>query len=182
MPKKIRFAVLVIVFGVGAAALGFATHYWLRTSSVTTPSTATDFALRDLAGKTHSLADYRGKLVLLNFWATWCPPCRKEIPLFIELQRRYQNQGLQIVGISIDNPEAVARYWQEMRINYPLLLADETTFELMAAYGNRTGGLPYSVLIDANGKVRGVKIGAYHEQELVMAIQAALSPSQPVSP
>ena len=110
MSRKFRFAVIAVALGVGAAALGFATHYWLRTVSVTTPSVATDFALRDLAGKTHGLADYRGKLVLLNFWATWCPPCRKEIPLFIELQRRYQKQGLQIVGISIDNPEAVAPY------------------------------------------------------------------------
>lgn len=182
MSRKFRFALIAVALGSGAAALGFATHYWLRTASVTTPSVATDFALRDLAGKTHSLADYRGKLVLLNFWATWCPPCRKEIPLFIELQRRYQKQGLQIVGISIDNPEAVARYWQEMRINYPLLLADETTFELMAAYGNRSGALPYSVLIGADGQVRSVKMGAYHEQELVSAIQAAFSPSQSSSP
>ena len=182
MSRRIRFAIIAIVLGLAAAALGFATHYWLRTTSITTPATATDFALRDLAGKTHSLADYRGKLVLLNFWATWCPPCRKEIPLFIELQRRYEKQGLQIVGISIDNPEAVARYWQEMRINYPLLLADESTFELMAAYGNRTGGLPYSVLIDTHGEVRGVKMGAYQEQELVIALQAILSSSHPVSP
>lgn len=182
MARNLRFALLALAVGLAAAALGFAVHYWLRAAAVTAPAAATDFALRDLAGKTHSLADYRGKLVLLNFWATWCPPCRKEIPLFIELQRRYQKQGLQIVGISIDNPEAVARYWQEMRINYPLLLADETTFELMAAYGNRTGGLPYSVLIGTDGQIRQVKMGAYHEQELVTAIQAAFSSAPPSSP
>lgn len=180
MPRNIRFALLVVALGSGAAVLGFAAHSWLRTGSLSVPTTTTEFALRDLAGKTHSLADYRGKLVLLNFWATWCPPCREEIPLFIDLQKRYQKQGLQVVGISIDNPEAVARYWQEMRINYPLLLADETTYALMAAYGNRSGGLPYSVLIGADGQVAGSKLGAYHQQELETLVKSFVPGSKSV--
>ena len=171
-----------MALGTGAAALGFAAHYWLRASSVSIPGTTTEFALRDLAGKTHSLADYRGKLVLLNFWATWCPPCREEIPLFIDLQKRYQKQGLQVVGISIDNPEAVARYWQEMRINYSLLLADETTYALMAAYGNRSGGLPYSVLIGADGQVAGTKLGAYRQQELETLVKSFVPGSKAFPP
>ena len=182
MPRNIRFALLVVALGAGAAVLGFAAHSWLRAGSLSVPTTTTEFALRDLAGKTHSLADYRGKLVLLNFWATWCPPCREEIPLFIDLQKRYQKQGLQVVGISIDNPEAVARYWQEMRINYPLLLADETTYALMAAYGNRSGGLPYSVLIGADGQIAGTKLGAYRQQELETLVKSFVPGSIPVPP
>jgi len=81
----------------------------------------------------------------------------------------------------VDNPEAVARYWQEMRINYPLLIADETTYELMAAYGNRQGGLPYSVLIAADGQVTGVKIGAYHRDELEAALKPLLQTPTPAS-
>jgi len=182
MPRRLKFALWVVIIGLGAAILGFSVARFLNVRSVEAPTAATDFSLRDLAGKTHGLGDWRGKVVLLNFWATWCPPCREEIPLFIELQRRYAQQGLQIVGISIDNPEAVARYWQEMKINYPLLIADETTYELMAAYGNRQGGLPYSVLIAADGRIAGVKIGAYHRAELEAALKPHLLASKPASP
>lgn len=166
MSRNLRFALLAAALGTAAAVLGFAVHYWVRVASVSVPDAASEFALIDLAGKTHRLADYRGKLVLLNFWATWCPPCREEIPGFIRLQERYAGRGLQIVGISIDNPEAVARFWQEMKINYPLLLADDGTFALMGAYGNRSGGLPYSVLVRPDGGIAATKLGVYHEADL----------------
>jgi peroxiredoxin len=182
MPRQLRFALWALLIGIGAAVLGFSVARFVNVLSVEAPATTADFALRDLAGKTHSLASWRGKVVLLNFWATWCPPCRREIPLFIDLQRRYEKQGLQIVGISIDNPEAVARYWQEMSINYPLLIADETTYELMAAYGNRQGGLPYSVLIAADGRIAEVKIGAYSREELETALKPLLIMVKPASP
>jgi peroxiredoxin len=182
MSRRQKFALWVALIGIGAAILGFSVARFLHVPPVATPAATTDFALRDLAGKTHSLIDWRGKVVLLNFWATWCPPCRREIPLFIELQDRYAKQGLQIVGISVDNPEAVARYWQEMRINYPLLIADETTFELMAAYGNPKGGLPYSVLIGADGRIAAVKLGPYHREELETTLKPHLSVLKPASP
>ena len=182
MSRRLKFALWAALIGIGAAILGFSVARFLNPPSVEAPAATTDFALRDLAGKTHSLASWRGKVVLLNFWATWCPPCRREIPLFIDLQRRYEKQGLQIVGISVDSPEAVARYWQEMRINYPLLIADETTYKLMAAYGNPQGGLPYSVLITADGRIAGVKIGPYHRAELEAALKPHLSVSKRASP
>lgn len=181
MSARLKFALWMVLIGIGAAILGFSAARFLKVPTVTAPAATTDFALRDLAGKTHSLADWRGKVVLLNFWATWCPPCRREIPLFIELQRRYETQGLQIVGIAVDNPEAVARYWQEKHINYPLLIADETTYALMAAYGNREGGLPYSVLISADGRIAGTKIGAYSHEELESALQPLITQSKPAS-
>jgi len=157
MSRRLKFALWVALIGLGAAILGFSVARFLNPPSVQAPAAATDFALRDLAGKTHSLASWRGKVILLNFWATWCPPCRREIPLFIDLQRRYEKQGLQIVGISLDNPEAVARYWQEMRINYPLLIA-------------------------ADGQIAGVKIGPYHREELEATLKPHLLASKPASP
>ena len=166
MPRRLRFALLAVAFGTGAAALGFMAHQLWRATAAAVPDTTTEFTLPDLTGKSRSLADYRGKTVLLNFWATWCPPCRREIPGFVRLQQRYGDRGLQIVGISVDNPEAVARYWQEMRINYPLLLADDSVYGLMTAYGNAQGGLPYSVLIGPDGRIAATRIGAYEEQEL----------------
>jgi len=182
MSRRLKFALWVALIGIGAAILGFSVARFLNPPSVEAPAATTDFALRDLAGKTHSLADWRGKVVLLNFWATWCPPCRHEIPIFIALQNRHAGRGLQIVGISIDSPEAVARYWQEMRINYPLLLADESTFGLMAAYGNRTGGLPFSVLVRPDGAIDSIKLGAYSEEALETSIKALLPAPKPANP
>jgi peroxiredoxin len=164
--RKLRFTVLAIVLGAGAAGLGYALHLWQRGSATESPAIATDFTLPDLTGKPRSLADWRNKVILLNFWATWCPPCREEIPGFIRLQERYGARGLQIVGISIDNPEAIARFWQEMKINYPLLLADDSVYGLMAAYGNNKGGLPYSVLIGPDGGITATKLGAFEETQL----------------
>jgi len=172
---------LTVLLGGVAAGMGYGLHLWVRSTTVPMPSTAPAFQLPDLASKSHSLADWSGKLVLLNFWATWCPPCREEIPLFVRFQERFGPRGLQIVGISVDNPEAVARFWQDMKINYPLLLADDSTFQLMAAYGNNSGGLPYSVLIRTDGQVAATRLGAFHERELEKLIMPLLPGKFPTS-
>jgi peroxiredoxin len=167
MNHSLRNILAVTAIALVAAAAGYGTALWLRqTDGALPPSRAAGFELKDLAGKTYTQNSWPGKLIVLNFWATWCPPCRHEIPGFIRLQEKYQKAGLQIVGISIDEPEAVARYWQEMKINYPLLLADDHTFDLMAAYGNPRGGLPYSVVITPNGEFAANRLGAYEEKEL----------------
>lgn len=167
--KAARHILLVAVIGLLAALAGYGMARLVRTNPTTAtapPSASKDFWLPDLAGKPHHLIEWRGKLVLLNFWATWCPPCRSEIPGFVRLQRRYGDAGLQIVGVSVDNAEAVARFWQEMKINYPLLLADDSVYDLMAAYGNREAGLPYSVIIRPDGQIATTRLGAYREKDL----------------
>jgi len=166
--KPVRQALLAGTIGLAAALAGYGVARLLHSRSApsTPASTAADFSLPDLAGKPHSLADWRGKLVVLNFWATWCPPCRGEIPGFVRLQQRYGHAGLQIVGVSVDDPAAVAQFWQTMKINYPLLLADDSVYDLMATYGNREAGLPYSVVIRPDGGTAATRLGAYGEKEL----------------
>ena len=111
---------------------------------------APDFTRSDLTGRQVHLADYRGKLVLLNFWATWCAPCRKEMPLFSEWQRDYRAQGLQIIGISMDDDIASVKQLLAQRpVRYPIVMGD-------ARLGERFGGvlgLPLSFLIDAQGRI-----------------------------
>jgi len=112
---------------------------------------APDFALASLEGKTVRLSDYRGKAVLLNFWATWCPPCKIEMPWFVELQKQYGPAGLQILGVAMDDgsPKEIAAFAKEMGVNYPVLIGKE-------AVGDAYGGIPYlpvSFFIDRNGKV-----------------------------
>ena len=132
-------------------------------------------ALPNLDGGTKRIADWRGKVVLVNFWATWCPPCREEIPLFMETQTRYGKAGLQIVGIAIDNRDDVAAYRDGLMMNYPVLIAADDGIALMERFGNRLGSLPYSLVLGPDGEVLSRKHGAYSKTELDQAIQAALA-------
>lgn len=130
-----------------------------------------DISVPDLTGNTQSFQQWQGKLVLVNFWATWCPPCREEIPLFLSLRKKYSAAGFEIVGISIDEVSKVMQYRDAMHIDYPLLNGQQQGMSLMASLGNRTGGLPYSVIFDRNGNVIDLKSGAYKQQELVKLIE-----------
>lgn len=107
------------------------------------------FTLTDLDGKPVSLADFRGKVVVLNFWATWCPPCKREIPDFIELQTAYGLRGVQIVGIALDEPEKVREFALENGMNYPVLLGSD---DISMKYGG-IEGIPTTFIIDKSGKI-----------------------------
>ena len=120
------------------------------------PAVAADlfaWSLPDPAGQSQALAQWRGRVLVLNFWATWCPPCLKEIPAFIELQRRYGARGLQFVGIALDQVEAVRPFIADHRLNYPVLVGDQDVARLMMGLGNDIGGLPYTVVIGRDGTV-----------------------------
>jgi cytochrome c biogenesis protein CcmG/thiol:disulfide interchange protein DsbE len=133
-----------------------ATRHWSRRTeplqgghAVTHPL-APDFSVTDLSGQTLQLSRYRGKVILLNFWATWCAPCRSEIPRFVDLQNKYDRDGLQIVGISLDDdPKLVRAFYQRLRMNYPVAIGDA---KLAEQYGGVLG-LPVSFLIGRNGRI-----------------------------
>ncbi len=112
-----------------------------------------EFAATDLDGQLRNIKEWDGKLILLNFWATWCPPCKKEIPAFIELQEAYGEQGFQIIGIAIDDEEAVAEFAKNTGMNYPSLIVQADGVGLAKRYGNGIGALPYSVIINRDGEI-----------------------------
>ena len=112
-----------------------------------------DFTLPDLERKPRDLEEWKGQVVLLNFWAPWCPPCRNEIPAFIELQEKYAEKGFSIVGITIDTLDNAQTFADTAGINYPVLIAEEQGIEIAKDYGNRVGALPYSVLLDREGRI-----------------------------
>jgi len=107
------------------------------------------FTLTDLDGKSVSLGEFRGKVVVLDFWATWCPPCRREIPDFIDLQKEYGSRGVQIVGIALDEPDKVEAFARQNGMNYPVLLGSD---EISMRYGG-IEGIPTTFIIDKSGKI-----------------------------
>lgn len=118
---------------------------------------APDFALKDADGKTVRLSDYKGKVVLLNFWATWCGPCKLEMPWFIEFERKYRNQGFAVVGVSMDEEGwgVIKPFISEMAVNYRILQGDDSTASL---YGG-VESLPTTFIIDRTGRVAASHVG-----------------------
>lgn len=136
---------------------------------------APDFTLRDLQGRTVRLSDFRGKAVVLNFWASWCPPCRLEIPWFVGLQKKYGAQGLQVIGVSLDSsgPAAVAQFARQAGINYIVAPGDDA---VITRYGG-INVLPTTVYIGRDGKVVDYVSGLITPMQVEHKVKLALATS-----
>jgi thiol-disulfide isomerase/thioredoxin len=115
-------------------------------------ATLPDLRLPNLAGQEIASNAWAGKVVIVNFWATWCPPCLREMPILNELQKGVGSGQLRVVGIAIDAPDAVRRFLAENQVDYEILLGDAATVTLSRRLGNRTGGLPFTVVFDPLGR------------------------------
>jgi len=133
-----------------------------------------EFTLADLDGAKHNVHEWDGHVLVLNFWATWCPPCRRETPLFVELQEKYGARGVQFVGIAIDNKDNVTDFMDTFGVNYPMLIGADDAIQVSKAYGNRFGALPYTVIIDRNGMIKRVQRGEMTRKMAEQTIQALL--------
>jgi len=172
----------LLVCGLAAVAAG--AGFWLQSArqqpaaaASATPGQAAvlDAVIADVAGQPQRLDQWQGKLVVLNFWATWCPPCVKELPAFVRLQRKFGPQGLQFVGIALDGREEVAKFVAEHGIDFPVLVGEEDVARYMQRLGNTIGALPYTVVVTPDAAIRHTHQGEWSEADAARVIEAALA-------
>ncbi len=137
-----------------------------ETASQVAPGALLAASFTDTAGVSHALGEFQAKILVLNFWATWCVPCREEMPAFARLQQRWRDEGVQFVGLADDDAGKVERFGRELAINYPLWVGGETVGELSRRLGNHLGVLPHTVIIDRGGQVLEGRVGPYTEDSL----------------
>jgi len=164
------------LFAVAAAAvflLLFAAVLIQQAHSQGNYGQAPDFKVTDLTGKSISLSDYKGKVLFLNFWATWCPPCRAEIPDFIEVYGEHKSKGLEILGISLDSKgkETIVAFVDKYKINYPVVLETKNTTEKLIDDYQPGQFIPTTIIIDKQGRIRNKQVGQMSKEMLLKHFQ-----------
>ena len=166
----ILIAVAVLALGGGIIARGL-----LSGAGQSSATSLPDFTLPDVSGQPHAISEWQGKLRVINFWATWCGPCLKEIPEFIELQNRYADKGLQFIGIAVDSPEAVATYLNSININYPILVGDMPAISIAHELGNHIDAVPFTVIVNQQGQIIHQHAGEFSKEQLLEVIKPLLN-------
>lgn len=136
-----------------------------------------DYTLGSVDGERVSASEFDGQVVLVNFWATWCAPCREEMPMLMELREDFRERGFEVVGIAIDEVQRARDFIGELGIEYPNLVGATDVMAVIQLYGNASGALPYSVLVDRDGTVKWVKNGVLERAELEREIEPLLPES-----
>ncbi len=177
MNKNI-FAVLTLI---ATAAFGYFFYAGLEqetapaTSQVVAPApahnTRIDFTLPDLEGNEHQISEWDGKARLINFWATWCAPCRREIPLLKKTQTAHAENNLQVIGIAVEDLEPVIAYAEEAEFNYPVLIGQEDAMAAAEASGIDFIGLPFTMIVAPDGQLIKAHIGEIHEDQMALIIE-----------
>ncbi|MCC6208684.1 MAG: TlpA family protein disulfide reductase [Gammaproteobacteria bacterium] len=163
---------LIVVVAVAAVAMNFFYRQHLQGGSRESSETGSSasavvgqgrpaFTLPDALGLSHDVGEWDGRVLVVNFWATWCQPCVREIPAFVDLQKQYAGHGVQFVGIALDTAPQVAAFFDGLGFepNYPSLIGGTNAIAVAEAYGNNVGILPYTVLVDRSGKIAYAQYG-----------------------
>ena len=137
-------------------------------------SQAADFSFVDQHGEERRFTDWRGTARVVNFWGTWCPPCVHEIPMLIALQDSLREDGLQIIGVAVDDPADAFAMAKELGMNYPTMADARRSLDLLRAYGNRTGALPFTAFVDSEGVIHDRHTGALTEEQAREKLRALL--------
>lgn len=135
------------------------------------------FSLPDLSGQERHIADWAGDVLVINVWATWCAPCREEVPMLIEAQEQYREQGMTVIGLTLDQPTPTREFADTFGINYPLLIDDTSERAVMEKFGSDALGLPHTFIIDRDGRVAAFHLGLMTGDELAHLLAPLLEDS-----
>ncbi|MFM8246205.1 MAG: TlpA disulfide reductase family protein [Burkholderiaceae bacterium] len=165
MKKITAFVVIAVLF----TAIGI--YFGVKRLQPSAPADTAVAALmqismKDSAGKQRKMSEWQGKVLVLNFWATWCPPCVSEMPELVALQNDFVSKNVQVVGIGIDSPSNIREFAEKHQITYPLLLGGLEGSELSRQFGNQSGGLPFTILIGPDGSVRQTYMGRLNMEKV----------------
>lgn len=172
--------VTIVIVAMLAAAIGAAAAWYLRPGQDEqlaniqpdrTPDQAPAFELRDLDGNTRKSSEWAGRTVVLNFWATWCAPCRREIPVLVDLQAQHDPEELTVLGIAIDEADAVREYAEQIGMTYETLVGQLDAIEVVGQFGNRIGALPYTVIIGKDNTIKWIHAGEVDAAMLAEALR-----------
>jgi len=166
----IFIAVAVLALGAGIIARGL-----LSSTGQTSAESLPDFSFADISGQLYSISEWQGKIRVINFWATWCGPCLKEIPEFIELQNYYADKGLQFIGIAIDDAESVESYLSTININYPMLVGDMAAISLAHQRGNNNDAIPFTIIVNQQGHIIHQHAGEFSKEKILEVIAPLLN-------
>jgi thiol-disulfide isomerase/thioredoxin len=170
MKKITLFAIIALI----SLATGMMTRNgWSFLEKTSQPLPA--FSLSDLSGKQHDIAEWKGKILIINFWATWCPPCKKEIPEFTALQKQYSAQGLQFIGVTIDDKDSVVDYLSSTKINYPVLMAEDEGIALAHKLGDISGTVPFTIVVNAEGQIIHRHPGNFSKEQILEIVTPLLA-------
>jgi len=133
------------------------------------PESVPEMTLTDSAGTRRKLSEWKGRPALINFWATWCEPCRREIPLLLKLRSERAGEGIEVIGVAVDSREAVLKYAREMHIDYPVLIGEQEGLNAVQAFGMEPV-LPFTVFTDSQARIVTLKVGELHPEEAVFIL------------
>lgn len=177
---------LIITVAIVAAALGAGAAWLLHTPETppdiprsSIPEYAPDFALRDLEGNMRAFSEWEGRILIVNFWATWCAPCRREIPVLVALQAAHPEDQLTVLGIAIDEDDAVREYAGQIGMTYTTLVGQLDAIQVSGRYGNHIGAMPYTVIVGPDRRIHWVHAGEVTAPMLDEALAPLLSGHQP---
>jgi len=186
LSNKYKISLILLLALFGAIVLSYNKQYKLQINSQANTQLnqadkligqkRPDFTLPDRLGIPYNIGEWDGKVLVINFWATWCRPCRKEMPMFYQLQQDYQDKGLQFLGIAIDDKAAVDAFFKQtdIKVNYPILIGDDEAIPIAKDYDNEFGVLPYSAIIGRQGMVKYLHYGEINRKQIEEKIAALL--------
>jgi thiol-disulfide isomerase/thioredoxin len=174
MQKLTSRRVLLAALAIAAIGAGIAAALHFREPPGMAGEALLAVALPDAAGATQTLGQWRGKLLVVNFWATWCAPCREEMPMFVKAQAEHGGRGLQFVGIAVDDAAKVRQFASEIGVNYPTLIGGYGAMELSKSLGNSLMALPFTVVVDQGGKIVMRQLGPVKPAQLEALVKQSL--------